>query len=59
MDEDETRAFLGFLFCGTFHDIALSPDGVFIHACSHVRKCENHDYHLDQDATRLDNDRIC
>ncbi len=58
MDEDQMRAFLGFLFCGAFHDIALVEEE-FIDACSEISKCENHGYHLEQDAKRLNNDRIC
>lgn len=58
MTQDERRAFLGFVFSGKFEDIALT-DGEFIFACSSVQRCDKHGYHLEQEAKKLDNDRIC
>lgn len=58
MTEDEKRAFLGFVFMGKFEDIALVEDE-FIFACSEVEKCKKHGYHLNQNAEKLERDRIC
>jgi len=52
------NVFLFFLFQGKYDDVGISDEG-FILACSEIRKCEEHGYHLEQDAEVLPSDRIC